>query len=58
MNARQLLCVAIVLTFARAALGQAGAPEINLRRTVVVDVIERTASNWTSKGNDVEIPFG
>jgi serine protease Do len=42
MNVSQLLCIAIIFGGARAALAQTSAPEVNLRRTIVVDVIERT----------------
>src|SRR4026207_1486528 len=42
MNVRPLPCIALVLTLARVGNAQTHSPEINLRRTVVVDVIERT----------------
>ena len=42
MKARQLLYATLVLTFVGGARAQSHAPEANLRRTVVVDVVERT----------------
>jgi S1-C subfamily serine protease len=63
MKVRHMLCITLVLTvYPRAARAWTESPQLNLRRTVVVDVIERTkhavVNISTTKLVNRRMPFG